>query len=242
MRKAYFYSLVLVDVIAFHAPSVWLLFFLLYPKEGQGGAWDAAFNALLIIVWGGLHSLMARTFARDLIAKWVGENFFKLVYTVIAGIAQSLMLYYWRPLHGTLWRAQGAHYWVLTFLFLCTFGLVFYSSLLLDYMEVLGVRGIMRRYRKEQPKPLSLCLRGPYRHCRHPAYLATLASLWIGPVMTYGRLEFAVLGTMYVLIGTLLEERDMRRILGATYDHYCAHVPRWLPRLTPWRAGSYPDV
>jgi protein-S-isoprenylcysteine O-methyltransferase Ste14 len=123
-------------------------------------------------------------------------------------------------------------------LFLCAFGAVFYCSILLDYMEVLGVRKIVRHFQGEpDPEPV-LCLKGPYRHCRHPVYLATVASLWIGPVMTTGRLEFAFLVTIYVLIGTWLEEKDTRKEVGEVYDLYRDNVPMWIPRLTPWRGDG----
>ncbi|MEW6443055.1 MAG: hypothetical protein AB1640_19130 [bacterium] len=236
-RRVWFYTLVAVDVLAFHLPGVWLFFFLLFPRQSTtgGGLADAAFNALLVFAWGFIHSLMARPFWTRMVARRVGQDLTKLVFTIIAGITQCVMLYAWRPLSGTLWRAEGTLYWMLTFLFICTFGLVFYCSVLLDYMEVLGVRGILRRMRGEPPKPPRLCLNGPYLYCRHPVYLASLASLWIGPVMTCGRLEFALLVSLYVVVGTWLEERDIRTALGEAYDRYMAQVPMWIPRFTKWQ-------
>jgi protein-S-isoprenylcysteine O-methyltransferase Ste14 len=32
------------------------------------------------------------------------------------------------------------------------------------------------------------------------------------------------------------EEPTLRQSYGAEYESYRANVPRWLPRLTPWRA------
>jgi protein-S-isoprenylcysteine O-methyltransferase Ste14 len=34
------------------------------------------------------------------------------------------------------------------------------------------------------------------------------------------------------------EEPTLRRRYGAEYDAFCAHVPRWIPRLTPWMPAS----
>ena len=234
MRKVKLYGLIALNIVAFHAPGIWLFFFLLFPKHGSGGPSDAFFNALLVLFWGGMHSIMARKFFRGFLGRVVGEDFVKLAFTVIAGITQCVMLYYWRPLQGLLWYAQGVPYWVLGFLFACAFGAVFYCSILLDYMEVLGVRRLLRHFRGEPNPTPTLCLKGPYRHCRHPVYLASIASLWIGPVMTTGRLEFAFLVTIYVLIGTWFEERDTRKEMGEAYDLYRANVPMWIPRLTPW--------
>ncbi len=235
MKKAYLYWLVVLDIVAFHVPGLWLFFFLLFPKRGLGGPSDALFNAFLVLFWGGTHSLMARRFFRDFLARMVGEDFVKLAFTVIAGIIQCVMLYSWRPLEGVIWQAEGTLYWVLVLLFVSAFGAVFYCSILLDYMEVLGVRRIIRHFKGEPNPAPTLCLRGPYRYCRHPVYLASMVSLWIGPVMTAGRFEFAFLVTLYVLIGTRLEERDTREEMGETYDLYRANVPMWFPRLTPWQ-------
>jgi len=230
--------LIALNIIAFHVPSIWLFFFLLFPKQGTCRFPDALFNALLVVFWGGTHSLVARRFSLDFLARLVGEDFVKLAFTVIAGITQCVMLYYWRPMEGVLWHAEGVTYWVLAFLFFCSFGAVFYCSILLDYMEVLGVRRIIRHFRGQPDPAPALCLRGPYRHCRHPVYLATVTSLWIGPVMTTGRLEFAILVSIYVLIGTWLEERDTRREIGGAYDVYRVNVPMWLPRLTAWEGDG----
>lgn len=147
------------------------------------------------------------------------------------GISQCFMLYYWQPLNGILWQTSGYAYWILTALFLGCLGIVFYASLLLDYMEVLGVRKILRRIKGVLAKPPEIALKGPYRYCRHPVYIATIAALWIGPVMTYSRLEFAILGTVYILIGTCLEEMTARAEIGDAYELYQARVPMWIPRL-----------
>jgi protein-S-isoprenylcysteine O-methyltransferase Ste14 len=34
------------------------------------------------------------------------------------------------------------------------------------------------------------------------------------------------------------EEPALCRRYGAEYAEFCAHVPRWLPRLTPWKPAK----
>ena len=36
----------------------------------------------------------------------------------------------------------------------------------------------------------------------------------------------------------LVEERGMEKRFGNEYRDYREHVPRWLPRLSPWKHGS----
>jgi protein-S-isoprenylcysteine O-methyltransferase Ste14 len=40
---------------------------------------------------------------------------------------------------------------------------------------------------------------------------------------------------LFVLI---YEEPTLRKSFGAEYEIFCAHVPRWIPRFSPWREGS----
>ena len=40
--------------------------------------------------------------------------------------------------------------------------------------------------------------------------------------------------TFHVFV-TLYEEPTLRRQFGADYDAFRSHVPRWIPRLKPWR-------
>lgn len=34
------------------------------------------------------------------------------------------------------------------------------------------------------------------------------------------------------------EEPTLRKSFGAEYETFCAHVPRWTPRFSPWREGT----
>ncbi len=235
IRQLFYYSLVLWSLFIFHAPQLWLMYFLHFKHTGSGGLYDAALNAGLVFLWGFIHSIIARDIVKNPLTKWIGKEFYKLFYISVAGITQCLLLYFYRPLSGIVWETHGMLYWVLTFLFLASLSMSGISSLILDYMEVLGVRGILRRMRNQPDPPADLVVRGPYRFTRHPVYLGMIGILWIGPVMTVSRLEFAILGTIYLLVGTFLEDRDTKESLGEAYKEYSNNVPMIIPRLTPWR-------
>jgi protein-S-isoprenylcysteine O-methyltransferase Ste14 len=66
-------------------------------------------------------------------------------------------------------------------------------------------------------------------------YAIMLLLLWLGPTMTYSRLEFSILASVYFIIGTFHEEKNLRRELGEIYDVYRENVPMWIPRLRPWK-------
>jgi protein-S-isoprenylcysteine O-methyltransferase Ste14 len=89
--------------------------------------------------------------------------------------------------------------------------------------------------------PKSLVIRGPYRHLRNPMIAGVLLILFSEamllqswPLMVWMMLFF-VGNSIYF---PLVEEKALEKRFGHEYRHYKAHVPRWIPRLRPWRQAS----
>jgi len=87
--------------------------------------------------------------------------------------------------------------------------------------------------------PQRLVVGGLYRYVRNPMYVGVLAvilgqGLLLGDarVLSYG----AVVWLSFHLFVLGYEEPALRRKFGADYLNFCANVPRWIPRLKPWRA------
>jgi hypothetical protein len=82
-----------------------------------------------------------------------------------------------------------------------------------------------------------LVVRGSYRFVRNPMYCAVLAIVF-AQALVFGDVRVAIYAAgMWMavqLFVMLYEEPTLRRTFGAEYADYCANVPRWLPRLTPW--------
>lgn len=78
-----------------------------------------------------------------------------------------------------------------------------------------------------------LATTGPYAYVRHPQYLAFI-SVMVGFLLQWPTLltllMFPVLVIMYVRLAHV-EEREVRRELGSTWEAYAARTPRWIPRL-----------
>lgn len=204
-------------------------------KDGSGGFYDALLNAGVFTAFCLLHSMLARDFAKRIMAKLVEEKYVRSLYSIIAGITLLLVIYLWRPLTGTLWATSGVLFWSITVMY-CVFILLLLISLTcVDYTDFLGIRSIIGRVNKKSPPASQLSIRGFLAHCRHPIYLCTIFIFWLAPVMTYERLEFAILGIIYYFIGSFLEERNLQRDMGEAYSQYKKNVPMWIPRLTPWR-------
>jgi len=86
--------------------------------------------------------------------------------------------------------------------------------------------------------PERLVVSGLYRYVRNPMYVAILTVL-LGeylitanpPLLAYC-LTVCVLFHLFVII---YEEPTLARQFGKPYQDFKNNVPRWLPRLTPWR-------
>ena len=86
-----------------------------------------------------------------------------------------------------------------------------------------------------------LVVSGLYRYVRNPMYVG---ALWIvlgqdllfgdGRLFAYGVLLW--LGVHVFVVG--YEEPTLRRSFGTEYEAFRRNVPRWIPRLRPWRAGD----
>ncbi len=66
---------------------------------------------------------------------------------------------------------------------------------------------------------------------RHPLYFCVIVLLWTTPVLTADRLLLNVLWTAWIMLGTVLEERDLTVDFGDLYREYRRRVPM----LIPWR-------
>jgi protein-S-isoprenylcysteine O-methyltransferase Ste14 len=86
-----------------------------------------------------------------------------------------------------------------------------------------------------------LVVSGWFRYVRNPMYVA-VASLIFGQGLLFGSvrvLEYgAAVWLAFFLFVLIYEEPTLRRTFGAEYEEFCAHVPRWIPRLRRWQGPS----
>jgi protein-S-isoprenylcysteine O-methyltransferase Ste14 len=88
--------------------------------------------------------------------------------------------------------------------------------------------------------PQNLVVTGLYRYVRNPIYVA-LVSVILGQAALFGDQRLLVYGVLLWLffhawvVG--LEEPELVSRFGTEYEDFRANVPRWIPRLTPWRAA-----
>ena len=72
-------------------------------------------------------------------------------------------------------------------------------------------------------------------------YVAVV-SMVLGQGFLFGNLRVLAYGLVAWLVTHLFvltyEEPTLHKSFGTEYETYRANVPRWIPRVTPWRSGS----
>ncbi len=94
------------------------------------------------------------------------------------------------------------------------------------------------------PAPIAptrkLVVTGLYRYVRNPMYASILAVIF-GQALLFGAPSLILLGALAWIASHLFavgyEEPRLEREFGKEYRAFRAGVPRWIPRLTPWRPG-----
>jgi len=83
-----------------------------------------------------------------------------------------------------------------------------------------------------------LVVSGLYRYVRNPMYVAVV-SLILGQGLFFGSIRVLAYGLSvwvgFHLFVLIYEEPTLRKTHGGDYEEFCANVPRWIPRLRPWR-------
>ncbi len=86
--------------------------------------------------------------------------------------------------------------------------------------------------------PQHLVITGLYRFVRNPMYVAVLLLIFGQGLLfgSVGLLEYGIVIWLgFFAFVVLYEEPTLRRKFGAEYEEFCAEVPRWIPRLKPWK-------
>ncbi len=191
---------------------------------------------LTIIAYGLLHSLLASRSVKRRIRVAIGERayegFYRLAYNVLSAILLAPIIFVLLVTPSQeVWRIPMP--WAAVCLLIQTGSLIALIAAILqaDPLRFAGISQALA-YLRHEPLPLPpepLQVRGFYGLVRHPLYLFSLLVLWPGPIMTDTLLGVAVGVTLYLLVGSRLEERRLAAEFGAAYTAYRRRVPWLLP-------------
>ena len=190
----------------------------------------ALINILLLGLFGIQHSIMARRGFKKHWTRIVPLPVERSTYVLATCMALGLMFWQWRVMPTVVWHFDGpAALWGMRILFFAGFGLVLYSTILIDHFDLFGLRQVILCWRGRPYEAPRFVMPMLYKFVRHPLYLGFIIAFWSASTMTQGHLLFAVVTTAYMLVGIQLEERDLIADHGEDYRRYRNETSMLIP-------------
>jgi len=195
-----------------------------------------------------LHSLLASLAVKEAVARQVGDarrdGLYRLFYVVQALVSFTLLILYGlKQPRQVLYRLSGRLAWAARLGQLGGVAYAFYAAYHAGFWRMSGLANLWA-WLSGRPLPGGpvaqgperdaqgrLHIAGPFRLSRHPLNLSPLPAFWLAPVMTTRRLAFNLVGTLYLVLGSIHEEQRLLRVYGAEYRAYQrSRVPFYWPR------------
>ena len=110
---------------------------------------------------------------------------------------------------------------------LAGWGIVLVSTCLISHFELFGLHQVVLHLAGRQAAEPQFKAPALYKVVRHPIYFGFIVAFWAAPTMTAGHLLFAAVTTAYILVGILLEERDLLDLFGDEYRHIASACRCW---------------
>ena len=192
-------------------------------------------NLLLMSVFAIQHSVMARKQFKQWWTQYVPVSVERSTYVLFSSLALILLFWQWRPIPAVVWQVDNPQIaMAVTGLSFVGWLIVLTSTFLINHFELFGLHQVANNL-ADRPMPAPR-FKTPlfYKFVRHPIYLGFIIAFWAAPTMTVGHLLFAAVTTAYIVVGILLEERDLIEMFGDEYRQYRRRVAM----LVPWRKSA----
>jgi methanethiol S-methyltransferase len=189
-------------------------------------------NLLLMALFAIQHSVMARKRFKAWWTQYVPKPIERSTYVLLASLSLLLLFWQWRPMPEIVWDVKDPDIAVtIVTLSFAGWVLVFTSTFLINHFELFGLHQVVNHLVDKEASPPRFRTPLFYKFVRHPIYLGFIIAFWAAPTMTVGHLMFAIVTTLYILLGIALEERDLIALFGDEYRQYKQRVSM----LIPWR-------
>ena len=189
------------------------------------------FLALAWTAYCTLHSAMISETATGFLKRWLGDSFrfYRLFFNAVAALTLIPVLWYSHSLgQEAIFRWQGV-WLVLQYLLLaCGVLLVVAGGRHYSLGQFVGISQLRGPSSGGLATGGGLDSSGVLGLVRHPWYTAVVLLLWAGDLDTATLVGNGVL-TLYIVVGTLLEERKLVHEFGDAYRVYQARVSMFVP-------------
>jgi protein-S-isoprenylcysteine O-methyltransferase Ste14 len=184
--------------------------------------------AILWILYCLLHSILASDQFKDIVHRWMKNNFrfYRLYYNLFAKISLIAIVIYQSSLKSILLFKPGI-FSVSVGLLIGITGLSIMAICISKYFK--GLSGL---FTVAEKKPGGeLIISGIHQWMRHPLYFGTFLFIWGGWIAypLYSLLISNLIITIYTLIGIRLEEKKLIAEYGEQYKSYQQNVPMIIP-------------
>jgi protein-S-isoprenylcysteine O-methyltransferase Ste14 len=190
-------------------------------------------DVFLVVLFGLQHTVMAREGFKKWLLGWLPQPMERATYVLLSGIALGLVYLFWQPIDGVVWDASGS--WIGTIMIgLYIFGWVFstLATFIINHFELFGLSQAYRHLKSFPQLKDDFQVRWFYTFVRHPIQLGIMIGIWATPLMTYGHLLFALLFTIYIMIGLFYEEKDLLKAFKKEYSLYKKEVGMFIPYIS----------
>ncbi|TGJ98366.1 isoprenylcysteine carboxylmethyltransferase family protein [Leptospira langatensis] len=197
-----------------------------------GLAGSICMNIALLALFGVPHSIMARSSFKKYSQQIMPMQIERSLYVLVAGISLIALSCLWQPIHFEIWNIKTNFGMYATYsIFLIGLLLAVASTFMIDHFDLFGLKQPWNSLIGSGSQPIEFVTPSLYKVVRHPMMLGILLMLWSTPLMNAGHLLLSLGMTLYIVIGTWFEERDLVRNFGEKYLQYKRTVPMLLPSL-----------
>ncbi|MCH7959953.1 MAG: isoprenylcysteine carboxylmethyltransferase family protein [Candidatus Hydrogenedentes bacterium] len=187
-------------------------------------------NVLLLGLFAVQHTIMARPAFKTWWVKITPSCTERSTFVLLSSLILLFIYWQWRPMPEPIWDIEiPIVRGVLWVIFASGWGLVLYSSFLIDHFDLFGLRQVWlnfqgKEYAEKEFKVVSL-----YKVVRSPLMIGFIIAFWATPTMSQGHLLWAIVTTVYIFLGTIIEERDLVDALGPEYVEYRKNTRKFIP-------------
>jgi len=196
---------------------------------------SAVITLAAVALWGVLHSILAGPRTKRSVHKKIGrpaDRGYRLFFNIVAVVTLLPVMAVPARYPGiTLYQIPSPLVLITTAVQMLAILVIALTVLKTGAANFLGVRQL---FYPEDTGAARLQVTGFYSWIRHPLYTAALIFIWLSPVMTSSTMALYLGFTLYIVIGSRFEERQLTAEFGQPYMDYRQRVPALVPQ--PWRS------
>ena len=190
--------------------------------------------AIGFVTYFALHSLLASLKLKNFVAlHWpTFMPAYRLVFNVVSVVLLLPLLWLMQQNPGpVIWEWQGGLSLIMNGLMFAAICGFIWSLKSYDNMVFLGWTQWKNRHQGcEDPEQLHISTL--HRFVRHPWYFFIIVILWTQDIHLVQLVSYGLI-TLYLVVGSHLEERKLMEFYGEAYRQYCRQVPGLVP--LPWK-------